>query len=242
MSNIRHFCLICPKWGVRFKRGSIIIIRMVLHIKTGLKHLKDDKLYKSFRKTIEDAFRARGYSIVPGFFESLENEQVAYIVLDKIQNGSVGGVMLALHQEADDEMKSHGLDAYVAIDKIAVSPERWGNGTLAGLMYAAKAIGFSGKKSIPTIWRTSDADISRKYEAHSEFGDSPAIIGDYFVHGFGFSGLANGADSRYVFEHMASLVAAKPATIIRAGSSSYQQKPLENPLENIIQLNTHQHP
>src|SRR3989338_4758103 len=229
MSNIRHFCLICPKWGVRFKRGSIIIIRMVLHIKTGLKHLKDDKLYKSFRKTIEDAFRARGYSIVPGFFESLENEQVAYIVLDKIQNGSVGGVMLALHQEADDEMKSHGLDTYVAIDKIAVPPERWGNGTLADLMYAAKAIEFSErKKGIPTIWRTSDDDISRKYEAHSEFGNNPAIIGNYFVHGFGFSELANGADPRYVFEHMASLVAAKPATIIRAGSSSYQQKPLEN--------------
>ncbi|MBI2208791.1 hypothetical protein HYU50_04830 [Candidatus Woesearchaeota archaeon] len=211
---------------------------MVLHIKTGLKHLKDDKLYEAFRDTIEDAFRARRYSIVPGFFESLENEQVAYIVLDTIQNGSVGGVMLALHQEADDEMKSDGLDAYVVIDKIAVSPERWGNGTLADLMYAAKAIE-SGKrkKGIPTIWRTSDADISRKYEAHSEFGNSPAIISNYFVHGFGFSELANGADPRYIFEHVASLAAAKPATIIKAGISSYQQKPLEN----IVQLNAHQH-
>ena len=212
---------------------------MVLHVKTGLKHLKDDKSYGAFKKTIEDAFSARGYSIVPGFFESLENEDIAYIVLDVMEKNSVGGVLLALYQEADDEMKSHGLDAYVAIDKIAVPPERWGKGTLADLMYAAKAIVLGErKKGIPTIWRTSDAKISESYEKHSEFGNRPAIIGNYFVHGFGFSGNITNADPRYVFEHMASLVAAKPATIIRAGSSSYQQKPLEN----IIQLNAHQHP
>ena len=194
---------------------------MVLHVKTGLKHLAEDGYLEQFKKVIETAFGARGFDLAPEFFDNLNSKDIAYIVLHTDDSDKfVEGCLLGLHEQSDITMQSYGLDTdYVVIDKIAVHPDHQNNGNLSSIMHLAKDIRFGeNQKQIPTLWRTSSPQISKKYEKFSDFRDQHFTANGYYVHGFGFDSKQcqhHYQDSRKLFEYMAGVVAAKPSTLVK---------------------------
>lgn len=195
---------------------------MVLYIKTGLRHLADDGLQEQLRDVIETAFAARGYNLVPDFFEDLAKKDIAYIVLDIDGNDNVQGTVLATYEKADASMQSYGLENYIFIDKIAVPPDEWENGIMSSMMYWARKMRFGTKqKQLPTLWRTTNPELSKVYQRFSDFGDNPFQGNDHDVHGFGFyspNDKPNYDQPRSLFEHMAGIVAANPPTLVIANT------------------------
>lgn len=112
----------------------------------------------------------------------------------------------------DKEIEGFEFNYY---DKIAVHPNYQNNGVMTDLIQTALAMGDKNCNIQPSLLRTSDSDISQKYE---KLSDNVTEIGGYFVHGFGFFDKDKGnpliENAQEKFETAAKYVAALPQTII----------------------------
>ncbi|MBL7056083.1 hypothetical protein ISS07_04180 [Candidatus Woesearchaeota archaeon] len=170
---------------------------MVLHIKTGLLHVEQDPYLEQLQELMVSAFGARGCVLDDNYFDALKDQDIAYVVMD-VESEAVNGAILALHK-ADETVGN-----YLVLDKIAVSPEKWGNGTLSGMFNVAKDIRHGqDQEFLPTLWRTSDEGVS---EAYKKFSDKSHQIGNYFVHAFGIQ-------NPNQFDILSNDVAGMPTTI-----------------------------
>ncbi|MBS3101979.1 hypothetical protein J4458_00860 [Candidatus Woesearchaeota archaeon] len=179
--------------------------------------------FEEFKSVIAEAFGARGFEPVEGLFEKLKARNLPNLILSMGANGdgteAIKGTVVRSFQETDAKMHEMGLEApcYVVVDVIAVHPAEQDNGVMKALMMVLRMVTYEPPfEVLPTVWRTSSETASKKYEKSSDFGNSPAKVYGYDVHGFGFydNGKPLYPDPRKLFEHMAGIVANKEKNFV----------------------------
>lgn len=180
---------------------------------------------------LNSSFGVRNLRVVDGFLSPDLDNRLCHLVKAERKGSKVLGIPFPFLAHSEDagvligtyETAETGFE-FVYYDKIAVAPLYQGNGVMKSMIRKSrKEITGNSENDgsiLPSILRTSDEKVSKKYESSS---DICIKVGEYYIHGFGFLDKHKRPlfeDAAQKFNEAAYLVAAKPPTVVPISAST----------------------
>lgn len=178
---------------------------------------------------LNTSFGVRNLRVVEGYLSPDLDSTLCHLVRAERHGSKVLGIPFpfSVHPEGAGvligtyETTETGFE-FVYYDKIAVAPPYQGNGVMKSLIRKSReeitGNAENDGRLMPSILRTSDEKISKRYESSS---DISVKVGSYYIHGFGFLDKYKNPLFEYAvkkFNEAAYFVAAKPPTVVPLNS------------------------